>query len=125
MARLITAPIAVVIVALLAGCAGAKTAADYAKMNDDTLCGSYGGDDGQRELARAEIDKRGLIPSYEWNRVSHSDVSYGMHYCAVLAAWHTPESKVGTGGAVEIWTFPDYRVVRFTNGAVVATTDFR
>ena len=111
--------------ALLAGCAGEKTAADYAKMRDDALCGSYGGDDKQRDLVRAEIDKRGLIPSYDWNRVSHGDVGYGMHRCSVLAAWHAPESMMGSGSAIEIWTFHDDRVVRFQNGAVVGTTDFR
>jgi hypothetical protein len=109
----------------LAGCGGPKTAADYAKMQDDTLCASYGDDDRQRDIVRAEIDKRGLIPSYDWNRVSHGDVGYGMHRCSVLAAWHAPASVIGSGTAIEIWTFHNDRVARFQNGAVVGTTDFR
>lgn len=111
--------------ALLSGCGGPGTAADFAKMRDDALCASYGGDDSRRAIIRTEIDKRGLIASYEWSRVVHGDVGYGMKRCAVLAAWHKPDSIVGEGTAIEIWTFPDDRVVRFQHGAVASATDFR
>jgi len=107
-----------------AACAGHQDAKAYAEMRDDDLCASYRHDSSQQDLVRAEIDKRGLIPSYDWGRVSRGDVGYGMGRCAVLAAWHKPETMVG-GGSIEIWTFEDDRIVRFQNGSVRSTTDFR
>lgn len=100
--------------------------AEYAKMPDDSLCASYGGDNAKaQDIVRAEIDKRRLIPADDWPPVQHGDVRYGMRRCSVLAALHQPDTSAGRGSVIEVWTFPNNRVVRFQNGTVSAISDFR
>ena len=83
--------------AVLTGCASISTPDRAAQLEDDQLCrlaydlprgGIYG--HRQNAIARAEIDRRGLMTAEEWALAERQRIRRGMSECALLASWGIP-----------------------------------
>lgn len=104
----------------LTGCASISTPERAAQLEDDQLCrlaydlprgGIYG--DRQNAVARAEIDRRGLMTADEWTLAEGKLIRRGMSECALLASWGLPSKvnrSVGVWGVHKQYVYRGYRV---------------
>lgn len=125
------------------GCAPQPHPEDYANLSNYELCANYAYENSLintpeylgkarskelRELARAEIEKRNLIPATDWPAIDHGLVVFNMRQCSVLAAWGKPNADTTTQtshGTVETLVYNSGNVAILTNGAVTSITSRR
>ena len=117
--------------AVLTGCASISTPDRAAQLEDDQLCrlaydlprgGIYG--HRQNAIARAEIDRRGLMTAEEWALAERQRIRSGMSECALLASWGIPNKvnrSVGVWGVHKQYVYRGYRLSSYAyveNGRV-------
>jgi len=133
-------PLASLALQTLGGCAAEPHPEAYTSLSNDQLCANYAyegslintsdyrGKFESRELrvfARAEIEKRNLVPEADWTAIDDGMVVSNMPKCSVLAAWGTPafDSITQTlGGTSETMGYSNGNVAILTNGIVTTVT---
>lgn len=124
------APLLLFLTTALTGCIhrldiGRLSDEELRDVREYDLCAAY--EPTGSERLRAEIDRRGLIPPEQWQRVESHEALLGMSRCAVLASLGYPADAYELGGGSTQFVylnemFVRTRLVEIRQGVVTRVT---